>query len=257
LQNGILEGRLWWCPSGPFTYLPLHAAAPLNSKFIQSYIPTLRALIHNNSKATIPDADDVLTAVGVSQTQVSPGTWADIPSVKRELNTVTVLFGTQSQQLYDSQASVNSVVDIMQSSTWLHLACHGEQDPDDPLESGLLLYDRKLSLAQILDLDLPMAKFIYLSACQTAMGDEKLANEAMHFAGAFLAAGFQGAIGTLWNIIDRDGPIIAEIVYQTILGKDGIPNIKMAAEGLHLAVQRLRKDGVPPSRWMPFMHFGI
>jgi CHAT domain-containing protein len=257
MQNGILEGRLWWCPSGPFTYLPIHAAAPVNSKFIQSYIPTLETLIRNNSKYMTPDANDVLTAVGVSQPLSSPALWAEIPSVTRELNIVAKLFGNHCQQLQHSQASVRNVMEVMQESAWLHLACHGEQDLNNPLKSALILSDGELELASILDIDLPNAKFVYLSACQTAMGDEKLANEAMHLAGGFLAAGFQGAIGTLWNIVDKDGPTVAKIVYEVILGDNLIPNVKMAAEGLHLAIQTLRKAGVAPSRWMPFMHFGI
>lgn len=188
---------------------------------------------------------------------MSPGTWHDIHSVKEELSIVTSLFGDQSHQLLGPQASITSVIEAIQNSSWLHLACHGEQDPEDPLTSGLILYEEKLSLKQILDIDLPKAKFVYLSACETAMGDGKLTNEAMHLAGGFLAAGFQGAIGTLWSMDDKDGPNVAEIVYQTILREKNMPDVKMAAEGLHLAVQKLRKARVPPYRWMPFIHLGI
>jgi CHAT domain-containing protein len=117
------------------------------------------------------------------------------------------------------------------------------------LKGRITLNDGQLELAEIFGIDLPKAKFIFISACQTAMGEEELANETMHLAGGFLAAGFQGAVGKIWNISDRDGPTVANIVYQVILGKDKIPNVKMAAEGLHLAAQNLRKAGIPPSRW--------
>jgi CHAT domain-containing protein len=199
----------------------------------------------------------MLTAVGVTTISASPEIWPDLPSVGQELDTVTTLFGDHTLKLQDSQASVKNVVDAMKNSAWLHLACHGEQDPDDPLKSGLILSDGKLHLDQIVDIDLPQAKFVYLSACETAMGDGKLQNEAMHLAGGFLAAGFQGAIGTLWSMSDTDGPNVADTVYQTILGDDKVPDVKMAAKGLHLAIQRLRKNRVPPYRWMPFIHFGI
>jgi CHAT domain-containing protein len=135
------------------------------------------------------------------------------------LNNVTTLFCENAQQLRDSAATIKNVLKGLQSSAWLHLACHGYQDSDDPLKSGLMLYDGKLELGKILDIDLPKAKFVYLSACETAMGDDKLSNEAMHLAGGFIAAGFQGAIGTLWSMSDQDGPKVAEMVYQTILGK--------------------------------------
>jgi hypothetical protein len=118
----------------------------------------------------------------------------------------------------------------------------------------LQLHDGKLELDHILDIDFPKAKFVYLSACETAMGDEKLANEAMHLAGGFIAAGFQGAI---WSMSDADGPKVAETVYQTILGQDNIPEVIRAAKGLHLAIQKLRKESAPLHQWMPFIHMGI
>jgi hypothetical protein len=60
-----------------------------------------------------------------------------------------------------------------------------------------------------------------------------------------MAAKFQTAIGTLWSMSDADGPVVAEIIYQTILGADKIPDVKLAAKGLHLAIQSLRKHGAP------------
>jgi CHAT domain-containing protein len=255
-QNQISDGRLWWCPSGLFTYFPLHAAAPMDSNFIQSYTLTLESLIHANIKSTSPDAGDILTAIGVIEIPRLEAL-APLPSVHQELNTVTAQFGGQTQQLLGSQATVENVLERMQSSAFLHLACHGEQNLDDALSSGLILYDAKLELGQILHVDLPKAKFVYLSACETAMGDAKLTNEAMHLAGGFIAAGFQGAIGTLWSMYDADGPIVAEIVYKTMLGEERVPDVRMAAKGLHLAIQKLRKDGAALHQWMPFVHIGI
>jgi CHAT domain-containing protein len=217
----------------------------------------LNTLIHGNSIRVSPNIPAVLTAIGIVKTSLGLETMAELPFVERELRTVTSIFGHQSCQLMDSEATVDNVMKEIQSSSWLHLACHGHQDPSDPLKSGLVLYDGKLELAKILNINLPKAKFVYLSACETAMGDSKLANEAMHLAGGFIAAGFQGAIGTLWSMSDSHGPIVAEIVYQTILGEDNVPDVKKAAEGLHLAIQKLRKDGAPNYQWMPFIHIGI
>ncbi|KAF9468453.1 CHAT domain-containing protein [Collybia nuda] len=256
-ENGISDGRIWWCPSGPFTYFPLHAAAPIGSKFIQSYTPTLDTLIQANIRYITPHVHDSLTAVGVLEASPGQGTQVVLPFVGIELDYVASKFGMYSKELRNSQATIANVVKEMQQSPWLHIASHGVQDPQDPLQSGLILYDGKLELSTILNLDLPNAKFIYLSACETAMGDAKLMNEAMHLAGGFLAAGFQGAIGTLWSIPDAYGPKVAEIVYQTILGEDNIPHVKMAAVGLHLAVQKLRGEGAPLHQWMPFIHLGI
>ncbi|KAF9458875.1 CHAT domain-containing protein [Collybia nuda] len=255
MKNGIQSGRLWWCPSGPFTYLPIHAAAPQDSSFIQSYIPTLDFLVHTDKKST--GLSNIMTMVGVATPSTEIGTWTKLPSVETELSIVAKLFGSKSLQLKDSQATVDNVMMAIQSSSWLHLACHAYQDLPDPLNSGLVLYNGKLDLRKILNLKASNAEFVYLSACETAMGDIKLTNEAMHLAGGFLAAGFKGAIGTLWSMADAQGPKVAEIVYNKVLEKDNIPNIQLAAEGLHLAIQKLRAIGTPYHQWVPFIHIGI
>ncbi|KAF9462785.1 CHAT domain-containing protein [Collybia nuda] len=256
-KNDINGGRLWWCPSGPFTYLPLHSAAPIDSKFIQSYTSTLDTLIQASSRHAISHAHETLTVVGVMKLSVDQMIQAELPYVGVEINNVASQFGINAKKLCDSQATIKNVVKEMQLSPWLHIASHGVQDPQDPLHSGLILYDGRLELSTVLNLSLPNAKFVYLSACETAMGDEKLKNEAMHLAGGFLTAGFQGAIGTLWSIPDAYGPKVAEVVYQTILGENYIPDVKMVAMGLHLAIQRLRREGAPHHQWMPFIHFGV
>jgi CHAT domain-containing protein len=229
----------------------------VDSLFRQSYTTTLGTPVQANLKLESSSIHDTMAAVGIVNTSLGPEKWAELPFVALELDTVTGIFGQQACQLMGSHATVSNVMAEIQSSSWLHLACHGHQNPDDPLKSGLILYDGKLELAEILNINLPKAKFVYFSACETAMGDSKLANEAMHLAGGFIAAGFLGAIGTLWSMSDAHGPKVAEVVYHIILEEDGVPDVKKAAEGLHLAIQRLRLEGAPLHQWMPFIHIGV
>lgn len=255
-QNNIVSGRIWWCPSGPFTYLPIHAAAPLGSNYIQSYTFTLDALIQSRARKSSAKSG-MVTGVGVTEIPYQP-TWQKLPSVERELEAVSlVLGGHQFSKIMDSDATINNVMEQMEISSLLHLACHGQQDPLDPLKSGLMLYDGRLELRRILATTLPSAQFVFLSACETAMGDAHLMNEAMHLAGGFIAAGFQGAIGTLWSMSDADGPKVANVVYRRIFGDGSVPDVTLAAEGLHLAIQNLRKQGAPFHQWVPFIHVGI
>jgi len=46
--------------------------------------------------------------------------------------------------------------------------------------------------------DMPNASLAFLSACQTAMGDENLPDKAFHLAAALLFAGFRGTVATMW-----------------------------------------------------------
>ncbi|KAG2344808.1 hypothetical protein BDR05DRAFT_1058690, partial [Suillus weaverae] len=70
----------------------------------------------------------------------------------------------------------------LQGSTWVHLACHGKQDPAQPYNSHFIMRDEHLTLLDIMDKDIPHAEFAFLSACHTAVGDEKTPDEVIHLA---------------------------------------------------------------------------
>ena len=64
---------------------------------------------------------------------------------------------------------------------------------------------------------------------------------------------------------DADGPKIADSFYE-VLSRDPTstpgtrrkyPDPENAAEALHIAVTKLREEGAPLIRWVPFVHFGL
>ncbi|KAF8896414.1 CHAT domain-containing protein [Infundibulicybe gibba] len=252
--NGFNDGRLWWCPTGPFTYLPLHAAGPPNN-FIQSYTSTLAALLDARKSHVAEKEQPSVTVVALSQ---RAGGKASLPNVKEELLKIEATVGQSNAViLANDRATLVNVEAALPQSTWLHLACHGQQNTKDPLKSGLLLYDAKLDLGKLMTTPLPHAEFVFMSACETAMGDPKMTNESLHLAGGMLFAGFKAAIGTMWSINDQDGPPVAEAVYNHTWGQGKVPSVTDTAEALHLAVNKLRNQNVPPHRWVPFIHIGI
>ncbi|KIK09675.1 hypothetical protein K443DRAFT_82476 [Laccaria amethystina LaAM-08-1] len=256
-EHGIDHGRIWWCPSGSLNYLPIHAAASLDSKYIQSYTPTLEALINGRKHHESLASERLVKVSAIGITRIKDFPALDLPLVGKEIEQIHIATKMQEfNQVLDSEATVSHVLEVIKSAQWLHLACHGQQHFTEPLKSSIILSDGHLELGQILESSLPAAEFVFLSACQTAMGNAKLMNEALHLAGGFIAAGFQAAIGTLWNMADSDGPLVSKIVYQRLFS-EGKPDVTDSAEALHLAVQSLRKQGVPFQRWMPFIHMGI
>ncbi|KAJ6575681.1 hypothetical protein DFH09DRAFT_1150863, partial [Mycena vulgaris] len=106
-------------------------------------------------------------------------------------------------------------------------------------------------------MNLSTAEFVFLAACQTAMGDSQLVNESFHLGGGFIAAGFRSAIGTLWSMNDWDGPLVAEKIYSHLFREGQQPQTSDTAEALQLAVQELKAQNVPYERWIPFIHMGI
>jgi CHAT domain-containing protein len=217
---------------------------------VSSYAPTLNSILELFDPVVREDLQ-VLTVAQASAPGAQP-----IPKTEDEVKIVQKLTtGARSLNLKRGDATVQRVRDGMIESNWIHLACHGQQNPDDPMSSGFLLHDDILKLSEIAKMSLPKADFAFLSACQTAMGDEKLAEESVHLAAGMLLCGCRGVIATTWSIRDDDGPKIAQEVYSRML-KDGKPNRKEAAYALHEAVKLLRESGAECVSWVPFVHIG-
>jgi CHAT domain-containing protein len=80
----------------------------------------------------------------------------------------------------------------------LHLACHGYQDMNEPLASGFIMQDKTLRVSDLMSLKLPHAFLACLSACETAKGDEKQRDQAIHLAATMLFVGFKSVVATMW-----------------------------------------------------------
>ncbi|KAJ6537920.1 CHAT domain-containing protein [Mycena capillaripes] len=251
-SHGIQKGRLWWLPTGAFTALPLHAAAPTN-QFIHSYTATLGTLLDAYAKKLSSPPE--ICVVGVTHTGDGSNY---LPAVKQEVKKIlSIIKEPQVSCLQGDQATVNAVKRQLEICSWVHLACHGKQDLLEPIKSHLLLHGGILDLESILRMPLSNAEFVFLAACQTAMGDAGLMNESFHLGGGFIAAGFKSAIGTMWSMSDQDGPAVAELVYSHLFREGRQPQARDTAEGLQIAIDALKAQKVSYERWIPFIHMGV
>ena len=165
----------------------------------------------------------------------------------------------QAILLESSDGTVEDVLSLMKDADWVHFACHGIQDARDPTESGLCLADgRRLKVSDIIALSRSRGGLAFLSACQTAMGDERLSDEAIHVAAGMLFAGYGGVIGTMWSISDKLAPEVAWDVYRQLFRNGTRPDYREAARALHDAIGCLRESGRAPFvTWLPFIHVGL
>jgi CHAT domain-containing protein len=188
----------------------------------------------------------------------APGA-SGIPNTKEELECIRRrLAGRDHISLEGQEGTKKWVVNGMEECTWLHLACHGIQRPEEPTKSALLLEDGPLTLEEIIQLNLPNAEFAFLSACQTTTGDERLSEEAVHIAGGMLLAGYRGVVATMWSIQDELAPEVADEFYAHIMEDGKEPDNTRAAEALHYSIQKLRGKGdMPLTAWIPFVHLGV
>lgn len=187
-----------------------------------------------------------------------------LPGTKKEVLEIVNYIGDRASVtwLNEEYATVSAVLEAMKTHSWCHFACHGIQRPENPTESAFMLHDGPLTLHTIMKQSFSSAQIAFLSACQTATGDEKLTEESVHLAAGMLAAGYSTVFGTLWSIMDQDAPLVAKEVYAQLLNeKDGGARESRVrgAYALHEAMKKLR-DVVGETafvRWVPFVHFGV
>lgn len=209
-QKSETPFRIWWCATGPFAFMPIHAAGIyagdeldcLSNYAVSSYTPTLEALlvppcINNGS----------FNMLAIIQTEQS--SYSKLPSTQTELEKIKSRVGSQSLTILGDnpnphfpnppKATIENVVKNLPSASIVHFACHGAQDLDKPLESSLILSEEvKLTIPTIMNTPMPHAELAFLCACETAKGDAKSEDEALHIAATMLFAGFRGVVGTMW-----------------------------------------------------------
>jgi CHAT domain-containing protein len=254
--------RVWWFTSGLLTFLPIHAAgiygedafpgSKLSDYVVSSYAPTLSSIITDPCSTTLPNRQVLAVALPVESRL--PGTWQELDCIVNRVGSPNV------KTLVESEATPDNVIAGLKKSSFVHFACHGVQDPTNPNQSALLLAkSSRLTLSRLHQLSLPHARLAFLSACQTAAGDETLVQESVHLAAGMLSAGYRGVIATMWSIRDSDAPVVADEVYAELF-RDSDPDPTQAARALDKAVKKLIKDsGGTKSclEWVPFIHIGI
>ncbi|MER6347751.1 CHAT domain-containing protein [Streptomyces sp. NPDC001595] len=250
--------RLWWCPAGALSFLPLHAAGEVPDRVVSSRTPSVAALLRARTRRA-PAAGARALIVAVPELDGH----APLPGALREAGLAhTAVGGTL---LASDAAHADAVRSALTTHSWAHFACHGVQEPDRPSEGRLLLPGGRLSVLDVSRLDLPGAEFAYLSACETAVGGTHLPDESLHLAGSLQLAGFSQVIGTLWRVDDDTAEEIAREVYGT-LAKPPFPWTTAptpteapppAALALHHATLRLRARWPErPLAWAAHVHTG-
>ncbi|WP_406408229.1 CHAT domain-containing protein [Streptomyces halstedii] len=237
--------RVHWLPTGPLTSLPLHAAGEHDpgdflERAVSSYTATLRGLL-SPAPAGGTRSERVLIVSGED----------DLPAAEREADFLEGILGTAHQVVRPETATVHAVTDALPDCSTAHIALHGYSDPGNPLSGCLELVDGDLDVPTIARLRLTALRLAYLSACETATPDDDWADEPVHLAAAFRAAGCQHVIATLWPAEDSGAAEVAADFYA-----DGIPGDPAAAIN---RAQRRRRAAAPaaPLSWGPFEHWGV
>lgn len=199
-------------PCGRLGLFPLHAAEYLvdgrarcfMDEFTVTYTPSARAL--GSCRDTLAAApEQPRTLCGVGNPMPLPEGVRPLNYARPEVEEIAPLFGEAATLLYERQATWDALDKQLGQTAYLHLACHGIFDAQDPLQSGVVLsYGEMFTLEYLLGgRRLRGARLVVLSACQTAMMDfDHLPEEAIGLPAGFVQAGAPGIVGTLWPVND-------------------------------------------------------
>jgi CHAT domain-containing protein/tetratricopeptide (TPR) repeat protein len=255
------QSRIWWCPTGEFSVLPLHAAGPyrkgqqnLPHLYISSYTPTLTALIRDGRRDPPNSATQQKRFIAVGQAKAAGE--SDLLSVGAELDNIgRRVDGLATFTRIDGEEScISRVVEELGKNEWIHLACHGLPNRKQPFESAFALRDGHFTIQRIIGCDLKNPEFAYLSACHTTVGDEESPDEVIHLASAMQFVGFRSVIGTMWAVDDGETNKITSTFYKHMVDEAGRLNHTRAAFALNKTMKFVQN--IPFDQRILYIHLG-
>ena len=256
------RSRIWWCPTAEFSLLPLHAAGPyrkgqrnLANLYISSYTPTLTALIRARCHDLPHPASKGKRFVGIGEATakgenelVSVG--AELEAVEHRVDGLAASF----THIEGPESCIARVTEELGKNEWVHLACHGIPNREQPFESAFALSDGHFTIERIIQCQLRNAEFAFLSACQTTVGDEESADEVMHLASAMQFAGFHSVIGTMWAVMDVVALRITSAFYDNMIDECGCLDYTRAALALNRTIEE--SVDIPLDLRVLYIHIG-
>ena len=243
---------LVFIPDGALRTVPLSALYDGKDFVISRYaVATIPGLTLTDARP-LPREHIELLAAGLSD---SVQGFPPLPNVEEEIARIHKLYdGTTLEN--KNFTTVNFGKDLEERPySIVHVASHGEFQKDAE-NTFLLTYDGKLNMdtlqgymASTTYREQPV-ELLTLSACQTAVGDDKAA---LGLGGVAVKAGARSALATLWYINDQSSSILVTDFYED-LKKPGVSK----ARALQQAQLKLLKDRRydHPSYWSPFLLIG-
>ncbi|MFI1188637.1 CHAT domain-containing protein [Streptomyces californicus] len=276
-HGGAPWPRLWWCPTGRLSFLPLHAAGRgaadsgdwVLDRAVSSYTPTVRALARARAGLAAGERGRRVSAGRggsvpgghgrpaplVVALEETPGA-APLPGVAREAAVLRDLF-PEGRLLAGPEATVAAVGRALEAHPWVHFSCHGVSELLDPSRSGLVLYDGRLTVSDAAAQRPGAPELAVLSVCSAAQGGIRIPDEAVQLASSFQLAGYPHVIGTLWPVADKLATRLTEEFYTTLAADLDRGRALDPATALHHPVRALRdRYAQAPHLWAAHIHTG-
>jgi CHAT domain-containing protein len=181
--------------------------------------------------------------------------FSPLPHVASELKNIQKIFG--GKVLQDKNFLIKNVENqlINNSFNIVHIASHG-QFKSDASENFILTFDDKLNMKKLENL-INLSKFrdnpielLTLSACQTAVGDNRAA---LGLAGIAIKAGARSALATLWFINGQATSDLVSEFYRQLKQRPTSKALALKNAQVHL-IKNVNYEH--PYFWSPFLLIG-
>ena len=179
-----------------------------------------------------PPGKNTLFAIGAPDR--FPKGFSDLPGAKREMQQLRQYFAADDSIFLEGSAAGRKqfMAAALEKYSHLHFAIHAEAFPASPLDSSLILRDDpggfRVTAREIATKKL-VAELVTLSACRGA-GAKAISGEGLvGLSRAFLQAGAKRVVAGLWNVSDKESPMLFQKMYA------GIASGKAPGAALHAA----------------------
>jgi CHAT domain-containing protein len=240
-------------PDGSLRTIPLAALHDGQQFVLERYaVSTTPGLTLTDPRPIRRERVQVLAAGLTEAVQGFP----PLPAVDQELKAISGLYeGEVLENEAFSIANVEAELESGRPYDIVHVASHGQFE-SDVNDSFLLTSDSRLTMDKLEGYmgvtayrDRPV-ELLTLSACQTAVGDDRAA---LGLAGVAIKAGARSAVATLWSVNDRaSSELVAEFYRQL---RDPALSKADALRQAQLALLQDSRYG-HPLYWSPFLLIG-
>jgi hypothetical protein len=211
--------RLIIVPHAAYHFAPLHLAGPpgkpIADDFLVTYLLSPDQLIR-----TKPPVSPRSTRAAVFA--LSYADQPQLPYLESSAAEGTLLGSVLGvQPALDADATKTAVVAALENARWVHLCAHGALDPDAPMFQTVFLSaagedDGRLLAHEVASLNLRGLELVTLGACETSLGRVDISGNLRGLPAAFLTAGANAVIGTLWQVTDTASTVFFTALYRSL-----------------------------------------
>lgn len=243
-------------PHAELHYLPFAALMPasgpryLIGQYDITYVPSAATWLQLGARPAAPSNGKILV--------VAPFP-AALPGSRDEAVRIAALYGRDATMMLGKAATARAFERAAPAYSTVHLATYGILNRQNPLFSYVAFAGaagaERLEVQDVFGLSL-RARLLILSACETGLGagsssDVPPGDDWVGLVRAFLFAGADNVMATLWPIEDRSTSVIMPRFYRSFRGTD-------AARSLALAQRAALSDPATaaPRHWAAFALVG-